>query len=114
MDHEDVVEDNVEPEPTDTDDMQEPTVGGKNRRNKSAKKRNGSRKGGRKSQKQKGGKKHKKTAKKGTKKKGTKKKGAKKAPSKWIAHVKNFAKSRNINYGAAMKHPDCKGTYKPV
>jgi hypothetical protein len=112
MYHENVVEYNDEPEPTEI--VEELTVGGKNSGYKSAIKRNDSRKGGRKSQKQKGGKKHKKTAKKGTKKKGTKKKGAKKAPSKWIAHVKNFAKSRNINYGAAMKHPDCKGTYKPV
>jgi hypothetical protein len=98
MYHENVVEYNDEPEPTEI--VEELTVGGKNSGYKSAIKRNDSRKGGRKSQKQKGGKKHKKTA--------------KKAPSKWIAHVKNFAKSRNINYGAAMKHPDCKGTYKPV
>tara|TARA_B110000211_G_C13901040_1_gene473957 strand:+ start:485 stop:859 length:375 start_codon:yes stop_codon:yes gene_type:complete len=91
-------------------------LGGKNRRNKSSKKRRGSRKGGRKSQKQKGGKKPKKTAKKAPKKVAKKaaKKGTKKAPSKWIMHVKSFAKSRDIDFGAAMKHPDCKKTYKKM
>jgi hypothetical protein len=108
-DHEEVGQD------TDYIDPESEFVGGKNL--------NGLRKADRKSQKQKGGKKHKKTAKKahkkgskkkGSKKKGTKKKGSKKAPSKWIVHVQNFAKSHDISFGAAMKHLDCKKTYKSM
>jgi hypothetical protein len=95
-----------------TDDKVKTIVGGSN---KSAKKQNGLRKGGKyKKQKpgKKTGKKSKKTVKKTLKTVATK--GTKKAPSKWILHIKNFAKSRNINFGAAMKHPDCKKTYKSM
>ena len=30
----------------------------------------------------------------------------------WILHVKSFAKSRGLNFPEALKHPDCKKTYK--
>ena len=30
----------------------------------------------------------------------------------WINHVKNFAKKHNIKYNEALKHPDCKSSYK--
>jgi len=34
--------------------------------------------------------------------------------SKWILHVKAFAKKNNLNYPTAMKHPDVKKGYVPV
>lgn len=44
----------------------------------------------------------------------TKSKGKKlsKTLSKWIMHVKNFAKQHKIKYPEAMKHPKCKATFK--
>lgn len=44
----------------------------------------------------------------------TKSKGRKlsKTLSKWIMHVKNFAKQHKIKYPEAMKHPKCKATFK--
>ena len=33
-------------------------------------------------------------------------------PNKWTEHIKKFAAEKGINYREAMKHPDCKGTYK--
>ena len=59
----------------------------------------------------------KKSAKKPAKKSGKKitvKGNKKKGQSKWIMHVKKFQKSRNIGFGDAMKHPDCKKTYKSM
>lgn len=58
-------------------------------------------------EKQGGGKKRK--GKKG--KKGTKKKGK---VGKWIMHVKAFAKSHKIKFPDALKHPDCKKSYKKM
>ena len=43
--------------------------------------------------------------------KGTKKKGK---AGKWIAHVKSFAKSHKIKFPDALKHPDCKKSYKKM
>lgn len=51
-----------------------------------------------------GGKKRKKT-------KGTKKKGK---ASKWIDHVKKFAKLHKIKFPDALKHPACKKSYKKI
>ena len=34
--------------------------------------------------------------------------------SKWIAHVKAFAKKNNLNYPTALAHPDVKKGYVPV
>ena len=70
-----------------------------------------------------GGKKHKKGAKKSAKKgaKKTAKKGGKKGKktkkvkgkkSTWITHVLSFAKARKLKFPDALKHPDCKKTYK--
>ena len=33
-------------------------------------------------------------------------------PNNWINHVKNFAKKHSIKYNEALKHPDCKSSYK--
>ena len=44
-------------------------------------------------------------------KKGTKKKGK---AGKWIMHVKSFAKSHKIKFPEALKHPDCKKSYKKM
>ncbi len=49
----------------------------------------------------------------GKKKKMTKaKEGTKKAPSKWIMHVKNYAKSHGMKYNEALKDPKCSKSYK--
>lgn len=49
----------------------------------------------------------------GKKRKG--KKGTKKGKAgKWILHVKEFAKSHKIKYPEALKHPDCKKSYKKM
>jgi hypothetical protein len=49
----------------------------------------------------------------GKKKKMTKaKEGTKKAPSKWIMHVKNYAKSNGMKYNEALKDPKCSKSYK--
>lgn len=32
--------------------------------------------------------------------------------NKWIEHVKAFAKKMNMKYNEALKHPDCKASYK--
>ena len=74
-------------------------VGGKRRRN---------------SRKQQGGKSRKRKGSKSSKRKG-KKRGTKKLRktlSKWIMHVKNFAKMNKIKYPAAMKDPRCKASFK--
>tara|TARA_B110000285_G_scaffold211277_1_gene253823 strand:+ start:519 stop:713 length:195 start_codon:yes stop_codon:yes gene_type:complete len=34
--------------------------------------------------------------------------------SKWIAHVKAFAKKNKLNYPTALAHPDVKKGYVPV
>ena len=108
-----IVDDAVEDvEPAGDGEATDAMVGGKKRRNKSAKKRKGgakkvAKKSAKKAVKKVGKKSAKKVAKKSTKK-------TKKAPSKWIMHVKSFAKSRNIKFGDAMKHPDCKKTYKSM
>lgn len=34
--------------------------------------------------------------------------------SKWIMHVKAFAKSHKMKYPDALKHPDCKKSYKKI
>ena len=55
----------------------------------------------------------KKAAKKAAKApKKTAKKAAKKAPSKWILHVKAFAKKHNCSYRDALSNPKCKAEYK--
>jgi hypothetical protein len=33
---------------------------------------------------------------------------APRAPSKWIQHVKDFAKRNNVSYGCALSMPECK------
>jgi hypothetical protein len=33
-------------------------------------------------------------------------------PSKWIEHVKEYAKSKGITYRDALKNPECKSSYK--
>lgn len=30
----------------------------------------------------------------------------------WVEHVKEYAKQKQINYGEAMKSPECKETYQ--
>ena len=48
---------------------------------------------------------------------GKKRKGKKKTKTKtgtWIAHVKSFAKSHKLNFPEALKHPDCKKSYKKL
>jgi hypothetical protein len=38
--------------------------------------------------------------------------GLGKKSSSWIEHVKKFAKKHNMKYPDALKHPDCKASYK--
>ena len=70
-------------------------------------------KGGRRSRrntrKGRGGK-DKKAAKKPAKKVPSKR--TKKAPSKWILHVKAFARNNKCSYREALSNPKCKATYK--
>jgi len=56
----------------------------------------------------------KKAAKKPAKKTAKKpaKKTAKRPPSKWILHVKAFAKANNCSYREALSNSKCKSTYK--
>ena len=32
--------------------------------------------------------------------------------NKWIEHVKEFAEKKGMKYNEALKHPDCKASYK--
>ena len=54
----------------------------------------------------------KKTKTKKTKTKKTKTKKTKGKAGAWILHVKSFAKARGLNFPQALKHSDCKKTYK--
>lgn len=54
----------------------------------------------------------KKTKGKKSKTKKTKTKKNKGKAGAWILHVKSFAKARGLNFPEALKHPDCKKTYK--
>lgn len=36
----------------------------------------------------------------------------KRPPSKWITHVKDFAKRNNVSYGCALSMPECKAEYR--
>lgn len=33
-------------------------------------------------------------------------------PNKWTEHIKDFASKKGLSYKEAMKHPDCKASYK--
>ena len=68
-------------------------------------------KGGRRSRNtKKNGGKDKKAAKKPAKKGSSKR--TKKAPSKWILHVKAFARDNKCSYREALSNPKCKAAYK--
>ena len=45
---------------------------------------------------------------------GGKRKRKKGKAGKWIMHVKAFAKSHKIKFRDALKHPDCKKSYKKM
>ena len=47
-----------------------------------------------------------------TRSKKTKTKKTKGKAGAWILHVKSFAKARGLNFPQALKHSDCKKTYK--
>lgn len=33
-------------------------------------------------------------------------------PSAWVEHVKEWSKTKEMKYGEAMRHPECKASYQ--